>query len=309
MNAAASPAVAAKRTRTILTPEGLALPLVIASRGARAGALIIDVMIILFALIAFHIVLIAVAGGLIDAAGGAIGGAPSGAAEFLQVLLIIGVFLSWYGYFLVQELGPRGATLGKRILGIRVAARGQARLTPEAIIARNLLRDIELFYPLVFIIASGLLTLENGAPSAMTWAAAGWFGLFLLLPFFNRDALRAGDIIAGTWVVEAPRLALADALSASAGTSGDSNLSATRYRFGAAALGIYGERELQVLERLLREGEPDALATVHRTICAKIGWEPGEGDERAFLEAFYAALRDKLEKDMRYGKRKADKFS
>jgi len=309
MSAAASSPVAAGRSRTITTPEGLALPLVIASRGARAGALMLDVMIILFALIAFHITLIAVAGGLIDAAGGAIGSAPSGASEFLQILLIIGGFLSWYGYFLVQELGPRGATLGKRILGIRIAARGQTRLTPEAIIARNLLRDIEVFYPLVFIISSGLLTLESGEPNALIWAATGWFGLFLLLPFFNRDALRAGDIIAGTWVVEAPRLALADALSTSAGASGDSSLSGARYRFGAGELGVYGERELQVLERLLREGEPGALATVHRTICAKIGWEPGEGDERAFLEAFYAALRDKLEKDMRYGKRKADKFS
>ena len=36
---------------------------------------------------------------------------------------------------------------------------------------------------------------------------------------------------------------------------------------------------------------------------------PGAGDERAFLEAFYAQLRAKLEGDMRFGKRKADKFS
>lgn len=302
MNAAILP-ITAKRERTITTPEGLALPLVIASRTARAGALMLDVMIILFGLIAFHLVLIAVAGGLIDAGGSALGNAPSGAAEFLQILLIIGVFLSWYGYFLVQELGPRGATLGKRILGIRIAARGQMRLTPEAIIARNLLRDIEVFYPLVFIITSALGAIGGEDTGAMVWAAAGWFALFALLPFFNRDALRAGDIIAGTWVVEAPRLALARALSAGAGSD----------RFAASELAVYGERELQVLEKLLREGEPQALAAVHRTICAKIGREAGagaeRGDERAFLEAFYAALRDKLEKDMRFGKRKADKFS
>ncbi len=295
MSAASLP-LAAGRQRSMTTPEGLVLPLVIASRGARAGALILDVMIILFALIAFHLVLIAVAGGLVDAGGG---GPAGGASEFLQILLIIAVFLSWYGYFLVQELGPRGATLGKRILGIRIAARGQMRLTPEAIIARNLLRDIEVFYPLVFIVTSALGAMDGEDTGAMVWAAAGWFGLFALLPVFNRDALRAGDIIAGTWVVEAPRVALGAPLSTSA----------PRYRFGAAELGIYGERELQVLEKLLREGDPVALATVHRTICAKIGREPGEADERAFLEAFYAALRDKLEKDMRFGKRKADKFS
>lgn len=308
MSAAVLP-VAEKRRRAITTPEGLTLPLVIASRGARAGALILDVMIILFALITFHIVLISIAGGLIDGAGANVSAAPTGASEFLQILLIIIVFLSWYGYFLVQELGPRGATLGKRILGIRIAPRGQERLTPEAVIARNLLRDIEVFYPLVFIVVSWASALTGEETGAMVWAAAGWFALFLLLPFFNRDGLRAGDIIAGTWVVEAPRVRLAEALSTSGAASGASSVSGARYQFGAAELGIYGIRELQVLEKLLRDDQPQALVTVHQTICAKIGWEPGEGDERAFLEAFYAALRAKLETDMRFGKRKADKFS
>lgn len=302
MNAAA-PALGHTRRRTITTPEGLALPLTLASRGSRAGALILDVMIILFALIAFHLVLIAVAGGLLDAAGANLANAPSGASEFLQILLIIGVFLSWYGYFLVQELGPRGATLGKRILGIRIAARGQMRLTPEAVIARNLLRDIEVFYPLVFIITSALSTLEGGDGGTLIWVAAGWFALFALLPCFNRDGLRAGDIVAGTWVVEAPRVALAEALSASV------TAEPVRYRFDARELGVYGIREVQVLEQLLRDGDAQGIGAVHRTICAKIGREASEGEERAFLEAFYAALRDKLEKDMRFGKRKADKHS
>ena len=31
-----------------------------------------------------------------------------------------------------------------------------------------------------------------------------------------------------------------------------------------------------------------------------IGWNPGAGDERAFLEAFYGQLRAKLEGDMRF---------
>ena len=64
-----------------------------------------------------------------------------------------------------------------------------------------------------------------------------------------------------------------------------------------------------VMERLLRDSQPDALKAVHATICRKIGWDPGAGDERAFLEAFYAQLRSRLEADMRFGKRKADKFS
>lgn len=329
--AAASLPITAKRTRQITTPEGLRLPLVLASRGARAGALILDVLIILFSLILFHIVLLAVAGGLIAGVGSGSFAAPSGASEFLLILLIIGLFLSWYGYFLVQELGPRGATLGKRIMGIRVAARRGERLTPEAVIARNLLRDIEIFYPLVFILSSAFQALDGGESSTLVWAAAGWFALFALLPFFNRDALRAGDIIAGTWVVETPRVRLARALSttapaaattlATAAAAGATTGAGTQasITFSDAELAVYGERELQVLERLLREDKDEALATVHGAICRKIGRDaPQAGaagrdsasaDQRAFLEAFYAALRAKLEKDMRFGKRKADKFS
>ena len=309
MTAAAVLPLASARSRMVVTPEGLALPLTLASRGARAGALMLDVMIILFALIGFHLGLIAVAGGLMDTAGGALGGGAAGASEFLQIALIIAVFVGWYGYFLVQELGPRGATLGKRILGIRIAPRGGQRLTPEAIIARNLLRDIEVFYPLVFIISTGVSALSGEDVGAMIWAAAGWFALFALLPFFNRDALRAGDIIAGTCVVEAPRAALAAVLADASVASEAAPNDYPRPRFTAAELGVYGIRELQVLERLLREGDAAALGTVHRTIAAKIGRTAEDGEERAFLEAFYAALRDKLEKDMRFGKRKTDKFS
>lgn len=138
-----------------------------------------------------------------------------------------------------------------------------------------------------------------------------WFLVFMLFPFFNKDSLRAGDIIAGTWVVEAPRTRLAEAMSTQGAVAsrGASHVTGAKYEFGEAELSVYGEHELQTLERMLREAQPDALAAVHATICRKIGWDPGAGDERAFLEAFYGQLRAKLEGDMRFGKRKADKYS
>jgi hypothetical protein len=52
-----------------------------------------------------------------------------------------------------------------------------------------------------------------------------------------------------------------------------------------------------------------ALQEVAASICQKIGWEPGSGDERAFLEAYYTALRARLERSMRFGKRRKDKYS
>jgi uncharacterized RDD family membrane protein YckC len=300
-----------KRARTLITPEGIALPITIASRGSRAGALVLDVMIIVFTLIAFVLLLVWIAEGLLTDTPLDPNGAPSGAQEFLLILLALVIFCSWYGYFLVQELSPRGATLGKRIVGIRVAARGGGRLTAEAVIARNLLRDIEIFYPLVFLLELTVMSSSGEDIGVLAWVATGWFVLFLLLPFFNRDAMRAGDIIAGTWVVERPRTKLADVLSTqgAAAARGESQVTGVRYDFGEAELSIYGEKELQTLERMLRDAQPEALAAVHATICRKIGWDPGAGDERAFLEAFYAQLRAKLEGEMRFGKRKADKFS
>ena len=300
-----------KRARSLITPEGLSLPFTLASRGSRAGALMLDVMIIVFTLIAVQLLLVWIASGLIDGTSFTTDSVPTGASEFLRIMLVIFVFMAWYGYFLVQELGPRGATFGKRVVGIRVAARGGARLSPEAVIARNLLRDIEVFYPLVFLVVLLVLSEMGEDIGVLAWVATAWFALFLLFPFFNRDGLRAGDIIAGTWVVERPRTKLAEVLSTqgAAATLGQSDLTGARYDFGDAELSVYGEKELQTLERMLRDSSPEALASVHATICRKIGWDPGAGDERAFLEAFYAQLRARLEGDMRFGKRKADKFS
>lgn len=304
-------AAAAKRSRVMITPEGLALPVTLASRGARAGALMLDVMIIFGGLLAFNLLMLWIAGGLLEGTSFDPSAAPRGAQEFLQILLVIAGFVTWYGYFLVQELGPRGATFGKRMVGIRIASRSGGRLAPEAVIARNLLRDIELFYPLVLVLVLLVLSAEGEDIGLLAWAATGWFALFALFPFFNRDALRAGDIVAGTWVVEAPRTKLAATLSTqgAAASRGASEVTGARYEFGDKELAVYGEKELQTLERMLRDAQPEALQAVHATICRKIGWNPGAGDERAFLEAFYTQLRAKLEGDMRFGKRKADKFS
>lgn len=300
-----------RRARTLVTPEGLALPITLAPRASRAGALIIDIMILVAGLIAFQLLVLWVANGVMGGTAFDPNRMSNGALEFLGIVAALFVFATWYGYFLIQELGPRGATLGKRLVGIRIAARNGARLTPEAVIARNLLRDIEIFYPLVTLLVLAVLAQSGEEVGVLGWAVTAWFLIFLLLPFFNRDALRAGDIVAGTWVVERPRTKLAAALSVqgAAAAEGASAVTGVRYDFGEAELSIYGEKELQTLERMLRDAQPEALAAVHTTICRKIGWDPGAGDERAFLEAYYAQLRNRLEADMRFGKRKADKHA
>ncbi|MBB4857603.1 putative RDD family membrane protein YckC [Novosphingobium chloroacetimidivorans] len=288
------------RDRMLITPEGVALPLTVASRGARAGALLLDFVFLGTVFVVVTIALISLAGGVAQLIGrfGSGGEAPA-ALQFLIVVWMIATFLLRYAWFLVFELGPRGATPGKRLSGIRIAARDGGRLTAEMVIARNLLRDIELFLPVAFIASAGV-------ESPPAWlAATAWFAMFLLFPCFNRDRLRAGDVIAGTWVVEAPRRKLEAAMSVPAVPSAASSA----YLFTEAELAVYGEYELQTLERILREDRDAAIESVQATIAAKIGRDPWVPDSRAFLEAYYAQLRARLEAGMRMGRRKADKHA
>ncbi|WP_454796497.1 RDD family protein [Novosphingobium lindaniclasticum] len=303
------------RERMLVTPEGITVPVTVASRGSRAGALILDLVIIAVLIAATTAALIFIAGGMTAfdrqlESNNALGHA----LQFLVIVWIVIMFLFRNAYFLFFELGPRGATPGKRLAGMRIAARDGGRLTAEMVIARNLLRDIELFLPVIFI-------MQAGVESSMGWfAAAGWFALFLLFPLFNRDALRAGDVIAGTWVLERPRRKLEAALSVGLEAApnppmarGDEDFPAvaTRraYRFEDAELAVYGEFELQALERVLRENRQQSMESVYQTIAQKIGRNDGWNDERAFLEAYYTQLRARLEAGMRMGRRKADKFS
>jgi len=301
-----------RRQRTILTAEGLRLSLTLASRGSRVIALLIDLGLMLVTILATGLLLTALSHGALVSRISHANPATQRLLETLDVVWIIALFLVPNVWFLWFELGTRGATPGKRLMRIRVAARpgadgSAARLTAEAVIARNLLRNMELFMPVLFI--GGALNLGEDATLA-SWAGLVWFGVFAAFPFLNRDGLRGGDVIAGTWVVEVPRRTLAAALSLGGNAQGISTVTGAQYRFGAAELAVYGEYELQVLERLLRDrsaSAPQALIETCRSICTKIGRPCGTGDERAFLEAYYTQLRARLETGMRLGKRKTDK--
>ena len=295
-----------KLDRTMVTPEGVSLNVTVAAAGARAGALALDIIIILG-----MIFLVTIAGLLLLwALGVAFGGDlenASGPFQVLAVVWIISVFLFRNAYFLYFELGDRAATWGKRAVGIRVAARDGGRLTAEAVIARNIVRDVELFLPLVFL-TSGEAT---GTMTDLTaWAGFLWVLMFLLFPLFNKDRLRGGDVIAGTWVIQNVKKNLGDIVAPSAAQlSGEGAPVTARYQFSDADLSVYGEYELQTLENVLRSDQDEALEKVAASICQKIGWEPGSGDERIFLEAYYTALRARLERSMKFGRRRKDKFS
>ena len=272
--------------RTFITPEGVDLRLELGSGGSRAAAFLIDVALMVLILGTLTLILFYLARG---------GGA--GVLQFLGILWLVGAFILRNGWFSLFEMGSRGATPGKRLLGLRVVARDGARLTGAAVIARNAMREIEVFLPLSFL---GAQAAEGTADTFLVLFALLWSGIFLFFPLFNRDRLRVGDLIAGTWVVRDEKEKLSYDLVGSSYRP--------RRTFPPAALELYGIYELQTLEEVLRNENPDAIVTVARMIRAKAGL-PEDGDDYGFLSDYYAALCSHLESGLLVGRRRESKFS
>jgi len=278
-----------RKRRDIVTPEGVPLTVELAEFTERAIALLIDLLICFTAaaviLGAFLVVAIKTS---------------LGAIVFIAVLNLVMFFLRVL-YFIHFELSGRGATPGKRVTGIRVVDRRGGPLRASAVIARNLTRELEIFIPIVLLISAG------ASRGDIPWGkllSLGWLICFFLLMIFNRDRMRAGDLIAGTLVIVLPRQRLL----------GDLVEKRARFAFADDQLGAYGKRELQVLEDLLRRRDDaetrELLRDVCDRICRKIGWtEPlAPADTALFLRDFYTAQRAFLEREQLFGRPRADKF-
>jgi uncharacterized RDD family membrane protein YckC len=279
----------AKRVRMLVTPEGVGLPLELADGGQRLGAFVIDMLIMTGVFVVFTLLLLA--------AGLAIGRPV--AFRAMGVLWLAGAFFVRNFYFTWFEARPRGRTPGKRALGIRVIARHGGRLTLDSVIARNAMREVEIFLPLTFV-AMGQGT-GDGADTWLVVCGLIWSGTFLFLPLMNRDRLRAGDLLAGTWVIRVPRRPLLAELAA------DTDVET----FTDAELDAYGVHELETLEGVIRQAHPPSVATVADTIARRIGrrhWSDDGGTrDLAFLQSYYAALRRRLEQRLLLGRRRVDK--
>ena len=280
----------AKSARTLVTPEGVALNLQLALAGQRISAFLLDLMFMIGALLILTVVLI-----LAAFAVGEQSKAGNAAFNTAGALWLLGFFFVRSGYFILAEMGPRAATFGKRIVGLRIVARNGGQLTADAVIARNLMRELEFFLPLSFLVQEAG---ESGVESAAWLLGLVWTGTFLFFPLFNRDRLRIGDLLAGTWVIHAPKRALGLDLL-------DQPVEAPA-RFTDAQLAAYGVYELQTLEGVLRNRNPQGLATVAAAIRSKTGIAADQEDGE-FLRDYYAALRMRLERGLLLGRRKANK--
>jgi uncharacterized RDD family membrane protein YckC len=145
------------------TPEGIELSLSPAGPVPRALALLIDTL----AKFALWLVVILASSAL-------------GSLRFAVVL--ISLFAIEWLYPIVFELAMRGATPGKRALGLQVVMDSGLPVTPAASITRNLLRAAD-FLPAAYAL---------GAVSTL----------------LRRDFKRLGDLAAGTIVVHASSVSL-----------------------------------------------------------------------------------------------------
>jgi len=272
--------------RPLITPEGVDLRVKLAPVAERAIALFIDLSIIVGILLTLMFVALGAVSAMRFEQGG----------EVAAIVWLLGFFVLRNFYFTLFECGTRAATPGKRLMGLRVAARDGGVLSADAVVARNAMRELEFYLPVSFLV-------QQGAEIEAWVILAGtvWCFIFVLFPLFNRDKLRVGDLIAGTWVLRTPRPVLLPDLA-------EQQTGRALFTFDASQLAVYGVKELQVLEQVLRVREATAIEAVATRIRTKIRWtKRADEDDAAFLNAYYAALRQHLEHRLLFGRRKRDK--
>jgi hypothetical protein len=199
-------------------------------------------------------------------------------------------------YFLFFELRMGGVTPGKRKLGLRVIERHASVLSPQAIVIRNIMREVEFFIPVQMLLATSWLFSGWEVLPAFSWLA-----LFAAVPWMNSHRLRAGDLLAGTLVIVVPRAVLLDDLAQARAT----------FVFRDDQLRKYGEDELHLLDYALRlpsSAESAALrARIATNVCRKIGWIGRVEDVDRFLADFYTAQRGHLERHRHLGRVRKNK--
>src|SRR2546422_467209 len=153
----------------IETPEHLVLELELAGLGSRMAATVCDA-----GLLTLAFVLLGVGIQLLPTPTG--GNAESPWSTLAAIVLILTVFLLFWGYFLLFEALNDGRTPGKRLMGIRVVMDTGHPLTFTAAAVRNLVRIVDM---------QPLFTYQVG----------------LAFVLFHAQNKRLGDIVAGTVVV------------------------------------------------------------------------------------------------------------
>lgn len=288
MSATLTDPATGKRVEAIIPPEGVPVMFDIAGLGTRFGAQLLDVIITFGGIFLFVLALLYT------------GGVSSSAMIALFYLLSFFVRIP---YYIFSELVWNGQTLGKRMTRIRVISANGRRLTPHQIVARNLLKEVEIFTPVTMMLGA------TNLPEVMIVVLCVWLLIIFTVPLISKKRQRIGDMVAGTIVVDQPKIALLPDLAQSAAKHKHG------FVFNSEHLEIYGRYELQTLEAILREPPktPEAVNRAHdvaRTIMRKIGYaeKVGSNEEWQFLTDFYRQQREYLETRKLFGDARENKF-
>ncbi len=213
-------------------------------------------------------------------------------------------------YYILTEILWNGQTLGKRIARLRVVGADGRSLPPYSIAVRNLMKEVEVFYPGTMIFAAAAL-----GPGEIILLLI-WIAILLAVPLTNKKRQRLGDMIANTYVIHQPQAVLMPDLSTRPAAE-------AREKFGFLAhqLDHYGAFELQTLERVLhvdtskfasdaKERHRRNLNAIAEKIISKIDYTDRvlPQDVPEFLEAFYLSQRRHLETRKLFGDAREDKF-
>ena len=212
-------------------------------------------------------------------------------------------------YYTITELLWNGRTLAKRWIGIRVISRNGRTLTAHQVVVRNLMREVEFFTPLTYLIAGQQISW------IVFWVAIGWTCILFIVPWRSKHNQRLGDMIANTAVISDEKPILVRDLTA--GQAAEK--AQERFVFASHHLDHYGRVELQVLEKVIRanrdtkhitEAQRRDTTEIVRRIATKISFPERipTADQNAFLEAFYRAQRSHLESRKLFGDAREDKF-
>jgi uncharacterized RDD family membrane protein YckC len=197
---------------------GVDVSMAVAGTGARALAFLIDLIIRTVLVTAWYVIATLVYNGEwslqapID---------PEGSWYLYVALPATGIYTL---YHVVLEIGMRGRTPGKRMVGVRLVTRDGAVPSAAAFIVRNVFRLVDSF-PL-------------------------GYGVGLITSLITREHVRVGDLAAGTLLVYENRHALdAERITVKPGTG---RMDLTTVEVVSELLSRWGTLDIQVRERLAR---------------------------------------------------------
>lgn len=153
----------------LTTPEHVSLNFKLAGLGSRGTAYIIDTLIIgvIYGSFTYAMVKLSTTDLFLESF--------QDMSGYVTALIILILFLLWWGYFVLFEYFASGRTPGKMLAGIKVIQDNGQSLTFLSSMIRNLFRIVD-FLPFLFLVG-------------------------ILLIFFHPRYKRVGDIAGGTLVI------------------------------------------------------------------------------------------------------------